>query len=393
MNEDLPESLPHNPTPWKIYLRNTAYIVGTLFIFLLALDMMISSLQHLGANAADTILLATSNPFTALFIGLLVTAIIQSSSATTSMVVALVASGSITIQAAVPIIMGANVGTTITSTIVSLGFITRKKEFRRAVAAGTYHDFFNILTVLILFPLEYYYGFLSGISQAIANTFFHQPVARVGEVSFLGSGLGGLISQVVGWIDNGLVLILLSFALLFGSILLFRRVLSGILGLGTQDRVQRFFFKSPLQSFGWGLVITAAIRSSTITTSLVVPLVAKKVVRLKGVVPFILGANIGTTITAFIAAISNSNIAISIAIAHFLFNFIGVLLFTFIPYVNSVPVRLAKGLGRLTMRYRLAGFVYILLTFFFYPVFTHLPQQRRCESHGVDVPPDWSWGR
>jgi sodium-dependent phosphate cotransporter len=146
--------------PWKIYLRNTAYILAALLVFLFSLDLMIASLQQLGKVATETILLATSNPFTGLFIGLLVTAIIQSSSATTSMVVALVASGSISLQAAIPIIMGANIGTTITSTIVSLGFITKKKEFRRAVAAGTYHDFFNILTTVILFPLEYYFGFL-----------------------------------------------------------------------------------------------------------------------------------------------------------------------------------------------------------------------------------------
>lgn len=358
---------------WKTIIRNTGFILAALFIFLLALDLMISSLQHLGASAAETIIMATSNPFTGLFIGLLVTAIIQSSSATTSMVVALVASGSITLEGAVPIIMGANVGTTITSTIVSLGFITKKKEFRRAVSAGTYHDFFNILTVLILFPLEYYYGFLSGLSEQIASAFFDQPIGTTTKVSFLGGGLGVLVSRIVAIIDNGFVLIILSFLLLFGSILFFRRVLSRILGIDTErgaqvsTGVERFFFKSPLKCFGWGLVLTAAIRSSTITTSLVVPLVAKKVIRLGQAVPFILGANIGTTITAFIAAMSNSNIAISIAIAHFLFNFLGVLIFSLVPYVKTIPVNLAKGLGKLTIRYRLAGFVYILLTFFFIP--------------------------
>jgi sodium-dependent phosphate cotransporter len=353
---------------WVTILRNTAYIIGTLFIFIFALDLMISSLQHLGANAADAILKATSNPFTALFIGLLVTAIIQSSSATTSMVVALVASGSLNLQGAVPIIMGANIGTTITSTIVSLGFITRKKEFRRAVAAGTYHDFFNILTVLMLFPLEYYYGFLSGISEQLANTFFIQDGTGTTEsISFLGSGAGLMITRLVELIGNGLILIILSFTLLFGSILLFRKMISNMLGLRTQERVTRYFFKSPLQSFGWGLLITAAIRSSTITTSLVVPLVAKKLVRLKSVVPFIVGANIGTTITAFIASMSNSNIAISIAIAHALFNVIGAIVFFMVPYVRNIPVSLAKGLGELTIRYRIAGFAYILLTFFLIP--------------------------
>jgi sodium-dependent phosphate cotransporter len=100
---------------------------------------------------------------------------------------------------------------------------------------------------------------------------------------------------------------------------------------------------------------------------LVVPLVAKKVVRIKSAYPFILGANIGTTITAFIAAMFNSNAAISIAIAHFLFNLIGVLIFFPIPYLNQLPIKLADRLGRFTLKYRLVGFLYVLLTFFFIP--------------------------
>jgi len=124
-----------------------------------------------------------------------------------------------------------------------------------------------------------------------------------------------------------------------------------------------------LKSFGWGLLTTAAIRSSTITTSVVVPIVAKKIATLKQAAPFIMGANIGTTITAFIAATLNSNSSsgISIAIAHFLFNFIGVILFFPIPVLKKLPMELAEGLGRLTLKYRLAGFVYLLLTFFFVP--------------------------
>jgi sodium-dependent phosphate cotransporter len=359
---------PSEENRWKIILKNTTYILAALFIFLFALDLMISSLQHLGKTAAETIILATSNPFTGLFIGLLITAIIQSSSATTAMTVALVASGAITLEGAVPIIMGANVGTTITSTIVSLGFITRKKEFRRAVAAGTYHDFFNILTVIILFPLEYYFGFLSGLSSSIATLLFNQPIGQPKtNFSLLGSGFNPIIDFLVNSIGNGFLLALLSFALLFGSILFFRKVLTKLLGFGSQDRFQQFFFQHPLKSFGWGLVTTAAIRSSSVTTSLVVPLVAKKVVKLEKAVPFILGANIGTTLTAFIAAMFNSNTAISIAIAHFLFNFIGVLIFFPIPFVKDIPVKLASGLGRLTLKYRLVGFLYVILMFFFIP--------------------------
>ncbi len=359
---------PPQSANWKTVVRNTAYILFALLIFLFALDMMLSALQHLGKTAAETIILATSNPFTALFIGLLVTAIIQSSTATTSMTVALVASGSLTLQSAIPIVMGANIGTTITSTIVSLGFLPRKKEFRRAVSAGTYHDFFNILTALLLFPLEYYFQFLSSISHLIAAQFFDQPIGIGGvHFSLLGGGLSRITTWIASTIDNGFVLIVLSLAILFGSILFFRKVLTDLLGFGSSGRFQRFFFRDAWKSFSWGFLTTAAIRSSTVTTSLVVPLVAKKVVRLRKAVPFILGANVGTTISAFLAAIANSNAAISIAIAHFLFNFIGLVVFYLLPVLREVPVALATGLGRLTQRYRLIGFLYLLVTFFLIP--------------------------
>jgi solute carrier family 34 (sodium-dependent phosphate cotransporter) len=358
-----------SPPPWS-NIVNVLYIIGTLVLFVFALDLMVSSLQHLGASAAETILMATSNPFTGLFIGLLITAMLQSSSTTTALVVAFVASGSISLQSAIPIIMGANMGTTITSTIVSLGFINRKKEFRRAVAAGTYHDFFNLLTVVILFPLQQYYGFLSFLSEKIVS-YFYAPVTQSVHPSFSTgwSGFNSIIEFLVNTISNGFVLVLLSFTLLFSSILIFRKLISGLLLASSPERFSRFFFKNPGKSFFWGIITTAAIRSSTITTSVVVPIVAQKIVPLPKAVPFILGANIGTTITAFIAATFNANTssAISIAIAHFLFNFIGFLIFYPIPVLRNIPIALANGLGKLTLRYRLVGFVYILMTFFFIP--------------------------
>jgi len=356
------------PTNWRIVARNTAYILLALLIFLFALDLMMSSLQHLGKSAAETIIFATSNPFTALFIGLLVTAIIQSSTATTSMTVALVASGSLTLQSAIPIVMGANIGTTITSTIVSLGFVARKKEFRRAVSMGTYHDFFNILTASVLFPLEYYFQFLSGLAQFLAEKLFNQPVGSA-QTNF--NLLGGGLSRITDWItltlNNGFLVTVVSLAILYSSILFFRKVITDMLGFGLPDRFQRFFFNQTWKSFGWGFLTTAAIRSSTVTTSLVVPLVAKKVVRLRKAVPFIIGANIGTTISAVLAAMVNSNTAISIALAHVLFNLLGMLLFFVLPGLRELPIGLARGLGRLTMRYRLVGFIYLLLTFFIIP--------------------------
>lgn len=368
------EALPDTSTPaipnskWKLIARSALYFLVGLLVFLFSLDLMISSLQQLGTVVTDTILLATSNPFTGLFIGLLVTAIIQSSSATTSLTVALVASGTLSLPGAVPIIMGANIGTTITSTIVSLSFINQKKEFRRAVSAGTYHGFFKILTAFILFPLEYNFHFLSELAQFIAVNFFHEPVAHsTTNFKLLGSSLSWPVSFISAKINNGYLLAALSVILLLGSILFFRKVISQMIGFSSQGRVQQFVFKNPYKSFGWGILTTAAIRSSTVTTSLVVPLVAKKTIKLRQAAAFILGANIGTTITAFMASTFNSNAAISIALTHFLFNFIGVLLFFRTPVLKEIPFQLALGMGRLTLKNRLVGFLYLLVVFFLLP--------------------------
>jgi sodium-dependent phosphate cotransporter len=349
-------------------LKVVFYILATLLLFFFALELMISSFQHLGRDAVQTIIQATLNPFTGLFIGLLITAIIQSSSTTTSLVVAMVASGSLTLQSGVPIIMGANVGTTITSIIVALGFISKKKEFRRAVAAGTFHCFFNLLTVFILFPLEFSNGFLSGLSASVADRFFSSGGQILPRQPLAIPGFNPVIDLMLGYMP-GFVVIALSFGLLFGSILLFRKLISDLLRAKSPESFSRFFFRNKFKSFSWGLLTTAAIRSSTITTSVVVPIVAKKIVTLRQAAPFIMGANVGTTITAFIAVAihSNASASISIAIAHFLFNAIGVLIFLPIPVLAKLPVKLSEALGKVTQRYPLVYFVFILLTFFLIP--------------------------
>lgn len=361
------------------------YIILALVLFLFAIDLMTSSLQHLKRNVSETILLATSNPFTGLFIGLVITAMLQSSSTTTSLVVALVASKALTLESAIPIIMGANVGTTITATIVSLGFISKKKEFRRAVSAGTYHYFFNLLTAVVLFPLEYYYSFLSSLSSWITHTLFSTEIESTNNFEPTGWGFSFFSEWLIKTWNSPFLLVLLAISLLFASILIFRRLIADLLKAKSPEVFSRFFFKSPFKSFSWGLLTTAAIRSSTITTSVVVPIVANKIVSLKQAAPFIVGANVGTTITAFIAAILQTNTAsaVSIAIAHFLFNFLGVLLFLPVPVLRKLPIELAERLGKVTLKYRLAGFVYLLVAFFFLPFSLIYFNQDAIETHNL----------
>ena len=135
-------------------------VIILVYLFLVSIGLMGAAFKGFGKEFAENLIKATSNPFIGLFIGILATSIVQSSSTTTSIVVGMVGSGVITISNAIPIIMGANIGTTVTAALVSLAHVTRREEFKRAISGATVHDFFNILCVAILFPLQVATGFL-----------------------------------------------------------------------------------------------------------------------------------------------------------------------------------------------------------------------------------------
>ena len=337
-----------------------------LLAFLFAIHAMGEAFSVLGENTAVSIISITSNPFIGLFIGLLVTAILQSSSTTTSMVVAAVASGSLELSSAIPIVMGANIGTTLTSTIVSLSYITKTNEFRKAITAGTSHDIFNILAVLIIFPLEMKYQLLSGLSSSLGG-FLKGP--NNSKLNIFNGDLdlfSPLSMTLIEWVGPILSL-LLSFILLllivkFISTLLYNKLIGN-----AKKNFNQLIFKNRFKSFGWGFLLTSIVQSSSLTTSLIVPLVATGKVSSQKAFQFILGANLGTTITALLAALFKSEAAISLAIAHFLFNFIGVAIFLLIPALQRLPTFIAEKLGLFMMRFRIIGFAYILVMFFALP--------------------------
>ncbi len=134
----------------------------------------------LGKGLAETLIATTTNPLVGLFVGILSTSIVQSSSFTTSIVVGLVAGGALNVTTAIPIIMGANIGTSVTNILVSMTQIRRTVEFRLALSAAIVHDFFNVLAVVILFPLQYFTNFLGLIS-----TFVGEKFQNIGGLKFL----------------------------------------------------------------------------------------------------------------------------------------------------------------------------------------------------------------
>ncbi|CAB1324159.1 unnamed protein product [Coregonus sp. 'balchen'] len=149
-------------------------LVGLLYMFVCSLDVLSSAFQLVGGKAAGDIFqdnAVLSNPVAGLVIGVLVTVLVQSSSTSSSIVVSMVSSGLLEVQSAVPVIMGANIGTSVTNTIVAMMQAGDRNEFRRAFAGATVHDFFNWLSVLILLPLEAATGVLYKLTKIVIDSF------------------------------------------------------------------------------------------------------------------------------------------------------------------------------------------------------------------------------
>jgi sodium-dependent phosphate cotransporter len=329
---------------------------------------MIYALSSIGLGAAQELIKIADIPFISLFIGLLTTALIQSSSTVTSIAVAMVASGTISLDMGIFVIMGANIGTTLTSDIISLSYITNKNKFRLALSAGVVHDFFNIFTTIIIFPLEYYYKILSGSAMYITKILGVQtPTPDMVVSKPVYSIIKPLTVGIADLLNNDWIIAVMGILLLFSAIKLFSTYSYKLLIGKSKDKMKSYIFSNPFKSFSWGLLFTGALQSSSITTSLSVPLVATRKVSLSSVFPFIMGANIGTTITALLAAIFKSEAAVSLAIAHLFFNFVGVLIFLPFTKIRSFPVDLARRFGLLASENRLIGFFYIILTFFLIP--------------------------
>jgi len=343
-------------------------ILSIILLFLLAIDLMIFSLSSIGLGAARDLIQIAELPFISLFIGLLTTALIQSSSTITSIAVAMVASGTISLDSGIFVIMGANIGTTLTSDLISLSYITHKSKFRLAISAGVVHDFFNILTVIIIFPLEYYYKILSGSAMYITKLLHVRSAdAEVSLAKPVNSVIKPITVGIANLVDNYWVVGIVGIVLLFTAIKLFSRYSYKLLIGKSRYKLKSYIFNNPYKSFSWGLLITGALQSSSITTSLSVPLVATRKVSISSVFPFIMGANIGTTITALLAAIFKSEAAVSLAIAHLIFNLLGVLIFLPFKGIRQIPVFLASQFGILASENRMIGFFYLIFTFFLIP--------------------------
>lgn len=361
-----PEDESTSMETWKT-VGQILLLHGVLYLFLVSIGMLGGSFKLFGKDFAVQLVETTANPLVGLFVGILATTLVQSSSTTTSITVGIVAAGGLSIENAVPIIMGANIGTSVTNTLVSMGHITRKAEFKRALAGATVHDFFNLIAVAILLPLELAFGYLKYLADFVAELF-----VGVGGMN-LANPLKAITKPTVNYaIDllgqNPTLVLIVSIFLMYLALKFLVDLARGIVVKRAEGFLNRYLFGSPITAMVFGMILTVMVQSSSITTSLIIPLIGAGILTLPQIFPFTLGANVGTTVTAMLAALSTANIAaITIAFVHLFFNLSGILLVYPIRFIRMIPIKLAEMLADLTSRSRGLAIVYLVVVFYAIP--------------------------
>ena len=351
--------------------------VITLIYFLLCAVMMIGSgfkWAAGGEEQATRILSQVTNPIVGLFLGAFATALVQSSSTVTSVIVALVGGG-MPVSIAIPMIMGANIGTTITNTIVSMGHINDDKEFKEAFSAATIHDFFNWLSVVIFLPLEIMFGFLEKISLTMTGMFgAMEGGSSFNFIKFICAPFVGMWKSVCGIFPGkagGVALVLVGLCFIFGSIFYLGKILKNIMTNKAKGVLESAVGKGPIRGIVSGTITTILVQSSSTTTSLIIPFVGKGYITVRQAYPFTLGANIGTCITALMASMSvtgdTAAAALQIALVHLVYNFLAVVIIYGTPFLREIPMKISTWLAHKSSEHKAYGIAYIVTTFFVVP--------------------------
>ncbi|MGB0589777.1 MAG: Na/Pi symporter [Myxococcota bacterium] len=376
-----PTGLP--PSQRENIWLNVILAVGLLYLFLVGITCLGGGIKSLGKGVMDVYFASDMNPFLALIVGILATTLVQSSSVSTAIIVGLVGASQISVAAAVPMVMGANIGTTVTNTIASLAHSSQDNEFRRAFAAATCHDFFNYLSVIVLLPIEL-------ITRAIFGKGVLETIAHVGAEFTMGAEGGKFKSplkasfkagkkvvegglETLGFDDKALhiALALAGGFIILVTLTLIVKVMKGLVTSRLERYVNRVLGSGGFVAIVVGIILTVMAQSSSITTSVMVPLAGAGLVTLQQIYPITIGANIGTTVTALIASMAVSGDAAmaarQVAIVHLAFNLAGILIW-FVPQATrKVPLAAANWMADIGAKSKRNAILYVFGAFYIIP--------------------------
>ena len=271
------------------YIFNIITLLGGLALFLFGMDVMGKALERTAGGKLQTILAKmSSNVFRGFLLGLGVTAVIQSSSATTVMVVGFVNSGIMTLKQAVGVIMGSNIGTTVTAWILSLSGLEGDSFLVKIFKPSTLSPVIGAVGIIL-------YMFTNSEKKKSIGTIMLGFMALMTGMDIMGDSMAFLENEP--W-----------FAQLMIS------------------------FTNPIVGILFGAVLTAIIQSSSASVGILQGLCGTGVVTFGAAIPIILGQNIGTCITAIMGAIGANRNARRTAMVHLLFNVVGVAIFVVVFY-------------------------------------------------------------
>jgi sodium-dependent phosphate cotransporter len=353
-------------------------VAGLIYLLICAVSIISRGFAGLGSDAAHSMFAFAAHPWVGLSVGVLGTVLIQSSTTTTAIAVTAVGSGVLPIHGAIPIILGANVGTTVTTTLVALTFIRNRKEFRRALAASSIHDFYNWFALLIFFPIELIWQPLERLSRTLTNALYNtgwlpepdrfnfirsatRPVVDgvTRTTSHLNSTLGPLFTIVIGAV---LILVAVNYLGKLLKLLLVGRA---------RDILTKAVGRNPYLGMASGMGVTVLTQSSTITTSVLVPFAGADILTPAQIYPVTVGANLGTTFTVVFAAFAvvgqDAKIGLQAAFVHLLYNLFAIVVIYVNPFLRPVPLFCAQTFARIASERKWVIAVYLITVFIALP--------------------------
>jgi solute carrier family 34 (sodium-dependent phosphate cotransporter) len=390
---------------WK-KVAISATVPATVWFFILNLKLLGSGFKLLGGKDSANMFDVVDNPFSGLMVGILATVLVQSSSTSTSIIISLVGAGEMSVKNAISMIMGANIGTTVTNTIVSHGHIKDSEEFGRAFSCATVHDLFNLLSVAVLFPIQWVTNFLEKMTLEMAkgrsacdsltedcSKWKGDPVSTMvspvvkGIVSLNGKVIkaiatgscqnttlcddpilkGGMLKEA-GFSDKeaGITCTIVPIVGLSVCLIVLVKSLNYLVKGKAAKVLRNALDYNGYLSILIGCAFTVAVQSSSITTTTLTPLCATRLISLEQAFPLTLGANIGTCITGILTALvatSHPVEALQVALAHFSVNTLGIMIWYPVKSMRNVPIRGAKYLGEKAEQKRWFPLAYTAVVF------------------------------
>lgn len=308
-------------------LKNSIGSLIALYFFVSGIILIKSGAVVMGEALAEKIVLLIRDTTSGVFAGWIATALLHSSGAFDSIVVAFTSSGVMPLSLAVATIIGAEMGTSVTPFLVSV--LSRFRKGTRLTASFNVtmsHVLYNLFTLVMFYPAELFFRVFSNIALRGSSLFVRAAWLRA---------IPDLLEVITPWVDPLLRFIPAWTAILFGGFMLVAAILgiekymTAIFSMPTSWNLIRATFTRPLRAFVAGFLFTVLVPSTTVMVSLLVPLAGSGVIRADYyILPYILGANIGTVFDVMIAALATGDpVSLGVWLVHLSINLLGALIF------------------------------------------------------------------